>query len=177
MVPLVDFLNAPDVPTAEGRVGGANVRANLYTVGDHKASQGDTTGAERQLENMSEEEDSLNNDEVIGVQVQATRPIAPGEELLMDYGPLSNSEMLAKYGFFCRDNPHDHYRLRLRERLPSLSALDFFMKMGKDPVTADNWVPKLLPEPGESLPPCPSTLNTQRLSAHSVILICPCFSF
>lgn len=150
MVPLVDFLNAPDVPAAEQSVGGANVRALLYTAGDHRASQGARAGAQGLIEDIGVTgDDEENDEEVIGVQVLATRPIAPGEELLMDYGPLTNSQMLAKYGFFCRGNPHDHYTLRFRERLPSLSALDFFMKMGKDPITKDSWVPKLLAEPGE----------------------------
>lgn len=37
----------------------------------------------------------------------ALQPLSPGAPLTIDYGPLSNSELLADYGFTVDDNPND----------------------------------------------------------------------
>lgn len=40
-------------------------------------------------------------------QVRALRAVAPGEELLLSYGPFSNAELLFNAGFACLPNPDD----------------------------------------------------------------------
>jgi SET domain-containing protein 6 len=42
------------------------------------------------------------------LRMVATRAIAPGEEVVNRYGPLSTSELLRGYGFVERGNPHAH---------------------------------------------------------------------
>ena len=58
----------------------------------------------------------------------STRPIAAGEELLLDYGgggPVDNERLLLDFGFVLPGNAGDNVGLRLQEDfLPGLSTLD-----------------------------------------------------
>ena len=49
----------------------------------------------------------------LGMVMTAARPIATGEPLSISYGPKSNSELLADYGFCLEDNPFDCTEIRL----------------------------------------------------------------
>eukprot|EP00958_Prasinococcus_capsulatus_P003489 scaffold318_cov396-Prasinococcus_capsulatus_cf.AAC.12 len=57
------------------------------------------------------------------LQMIATRNIAANEEVFNTYGPLGNSELVLRYGFFEEDNPHDAvtlYHHDLRDALDEL---------------------------------------------------------
>jgi len=52
---------------------------------------------------------SLSHDEASGqLQMIALRHIAAGEELVNNYGALSNAELLRGYGYVEAENVHDH---------------------------------------------------------------------
>lgn len=47
------------------------------------------------------------------VRIKSTRDIAPGERPTLNYGRLNNYELLLRYGFTVRDNPHRVFMLPL----------------------------------------------------------------
>ena len=50
------------------------------------------------------------------VVLRATRDLERGEEVLLDYGPRSNAELLTTHGFALSDNTHDSVPLELEAR-------------------------------------------------------------
>ena len=64
--------------------------------------------------------DKINNESF--VLIQALRDIKKGEQLLMNYGPLSNSHLLYKYGFTQPDN-HANNALSFNAPFHEFSAL------------------------------------------------------
>lgn len=50
---------------------------------------------------------------LLGMAMVAARPIAAGEPLSISYGPKSNTELLADYGFCLDANPYDCTEIRL----------------------------------------------------------------
>ncbi|PXF46051.1 N-lysine methyltransferase SETD6 [Gracilariopsis chorda] len=50
---------------------------------------------------------AFQHDPTIGLELYASRPIAPGEQICISYGALKNWQLLLHYGFALADNPDD----------------------------------------------------------------------
>lgn len=61
------------------------------------------------------------------VGIYSVKPIGPGEEILFDYGGLSNYQLFRHYGYAVRNNPHDYVTIYLsnyyKENPISFSAI------------------------------------------------------
>jgi len=98
------FLPVIDLVNHGGRQGGSNVLVRHVAKGERE------------------------DDDPHSTSLTATRPIAAGDELLLDYGggrPLANEHLLLEYGFILRDHAEDTVLLRFQEDfLPAVKTFD-----------------------------------------------------
>lgn len=60
--------------------------------------------------------------------VEALTHISPGEEVLINYGQLTNAELLLQYGFLMEGNPLDNHLQTIRQQLLSVQPQDLLSR-------------------------------------------------